>query len=103
MVDKKTVIGKILTLFKWFDIPLTLFFVGILTVIGIFGSWVYAIGLIVLAIIGITSGVVAMLLGDYLDEQQDLKKNPYFKFFIVRLVWVVLFALMFISVLKLIP
>ena len=71
MVDKKTVIGKILTLFKWFDIPLTLFFVGILTVIGIFGSWVYAIGLIVLAIIGITSGVVAMLLGDYLDEQQD--------------------------------
>ena len=102
-MKKFSLIGKILILFKWFDIPITLFFVGILTVIGIFGSWVYAIGLIVLAIIGIASGVVAMLLGDYLDERQELKKNPYFKFFIVRLVWVVLCALMLVSILKLMP
>ena len=99
----KKSIGKILTLYKWFDIPLTLFFVSAFALIGIFGSWVYVIGIIVLTIIGSASGVVAMLLGDYLDERQELKKNPYFKFFIVRLVWVGLFALVSISILKLIP
>jgi len=99
----KKSIGKILTLYKWFDIPLTLFFVSAFALIGIFGSWVYVFWLIILAIIGIASGVVAMLLGDYLDEQQELKKNPYFKFFIVRSVWVGLFALVSISILKLIP
>ena len=103
MPDKKSVIGKILTLLKWFDIPLTLFFVAVLAVIGFFGSWVYVFWLIILAIIGIVSGGVAMILGDYLDERQELKKYPYFKFFIVRLVWVGLFALVFISVLKLLP
>ena len=102
-MKKLSLIGKILTLFKWFDIPITIFFVSVFALIGFFGSWVYVIGIIVLTIIGSASGVVAMLLGDYLDEQQDLKKNPYFKFFIVRLVWVVLCALMLVSILKLMP
>jgi hypothetical protein len=102
-MKKLSLIGKILILFKWFDIPITLFFVGILTVIGIFGSWVFVIVLIVLMVIGMVSSFVAILVGDYLDEQQTLKKNPYFKFFIVRSVWVGLFALVSISILKLIP
>ena len=103
MLDKKTPIGKILILFKWFDIPVTLFFVAALTIIGIFGSWAYVIFLIVLAIIGIAAFVVAMLVKDYLDEKQTKKKSPYFKFFIVRLTWVGLFALVFSLVIKLIP
>ena len=76
-MKKFSLIGKILILFKWFDIPITLFFVGILTVIGIFGSWVFVIVLIVLMAIGMVSSFVAILVGDYLDEQQTLKKNPY--------------------------
>ena len=99
----KKSIGKILTLYKWFDIPLTLFFVSAFALIGIFGSWVFVIVLIVLMAIGMVSSFVAILVGDYLDEQQTLKKNPYFKFFIVRSVWVGLFALVSISILKLIP
>jgi hypothetical protein len=101
--NKKTITGRILTLCKWFDIPLTLFIVAVFSVIGFFGSWFFVIAIIVLAIIGTASGVVAMLLGDYLDEQKELNKNPYFKFFLVRLVWVALCALMLVSILKLMP
>ena len=92
-----------LSLFKWFDLPITLFFVAVLTAIGIIGSWAYVIFLIVLMVIGTGAFVVAVLVGDYLDEKQELNKYPYFKFFIVRLVWVGLAALIFISILKLIP
>ena len=102
-MKKLSLIGKILTLLKWFDIPITIFFVSVFVLIGFFGSWVYVIVLIVLMVIGLASGLVATLVGDYLDEQQTLKKNPYFKFFIVRLVWVVLCALMLVSILKLMP
>jgi|TARA_Y100000031_G_C8082827_1_gene320500 hypothetical protein len=102
-MQKLSLIGKILTLFKWFDIPITIFFVSAFVLIGIFGSWVFAMWLVVLAIIGIASSVVIVFLGDYLNEQQGLKKYPYFKFFIVILVWVVLFALIFILVLNLLP
>ena len=59
--------------------------------------------MIVLAVIGIVTFVVAMLVRDYLDEKQTLKRSPYIKFFIVRLIWVSLFALVFILVIKLIP
>ena len=67
--------------------------------------------LIVLAIIGIVAFVVAMLVNDYLDEKQTKIRSPYFKFFfkifpkfyIVRLIWLGLFVLILISVLKLIP
>ena len=79
---KKTLIGKILSLLKWFDIPITLFFVAVLTIIGIFGSWAYVIFLIVLAIIGIAAFTVAMLVNDYLYERQTKIRSPYFKFFL---------------------
>ena len=111
MPDKKTPIGKILILFKWFDIPVTLFFVATLTIIGIFGSWAYVISLIVLAIIGIAAFTVAMLVNDYLYEKQTKIRNPYFKsflkfipiYYIVRVFWLGLFVLILISILKLLP
>ena len=111
MLDKKTLIGKILILFKWLDIPITLFFVAALTIIGIFGSWAYVISLIVLAIIGIAAFTVAMLVNDYLYEKQTKIRNPYFKsflkfipiYYIVRVFWLGLFVLILISILKLIP
>ena len=99
----KTLIENILILFKRFDMPIILFFVAVLTVIGIYKGWIYIIGLITLAIIGVAIFVVAMLVKDYLDEKQTKIKSPYFKFFIVRLVWVVLCALMLVSILKLMP
>ena len=99
----KTLIENILILFKRFDIPIILFFVAVLTVIGIYKGWIYIIGLITLAIIGVAIFVVAMLVKDYLDEKQTKIKSPYFKFFIVRLTWVGLFALVFSLVIKLIP
>ena len=99
----KTLIENILILFKRFDIPIILFFVAVLTVIGIYKGWIYIIGLITLAIIGVAIFVVAMLVKDYLDEKQNKIKSPYFKFFIVRLTWVGLFALVFSLVIKLIP
>ena len=94
MPDKKDILGDIL----W-----VLFFAVILTIIGIFKGWIYIIFLIVLAVIGIVTYVVAMLVKDYLDEKQTKIKSPYFKFFIVRLTWVGLFALVFSLVIKLIP
>ena len=97
----KTLIENILILFKRFDIPIILFFVAVLTVIGIYKGWIYIIGLITLAIIGVAIFVVAMLVKDYLDEKQTKIKSPYFKFFIVRLTWVSLFALVFSLVIKL--
>ena len=103
MPKKKTIIGKILTLFKGVDIPITIFFVSAFALIGFFGSWLFAMWLVVLVIIGIASCVVVVFLGDYLNEQQGLNKYPYFKFFIVILVWVGLFALIFVLVLNLLP
>ena len=60
MPDKKDLVG---------DIFWVLFFVAILTVIGIFGSWAYVIFLVVLAIIGIAAYVVVMLASEYLYEK----------------------------------
>ena len=107
----KTLIENMLILFKRFDIPIILFFVAVLTVIGIFGSWAYVIFLIVLAIIGIAAFVVAMLVNDYLYEKQTKIRNPYFKsflkfipiYYIVRVFWLGLFVLILISILKLLP
>ena len=102
MSDKKDLIG---------DVIWVLFFVAILTVIGIFGSWAYVIFLIVLAIIGIVAFVVVTLVRDYLDEKQTKIKNPYFKsflkifpvYYLVRLSWLGLFVLIGILILKLLP
>ena len=102
MSDKKDLIG---------DVIWVLFFVAILTVIGIFGSWAYVIFLIVLAIIGIVAYAVVMLVSDYLNEKQTKIRNPYFKsflkifpmYYLVRLSWLGLFVLIGILILKLIP
>ena len=89
---------------------LSLFVIGAFGLIAWFKGggdldWFLAVffGLILLVIVGLIAGTVAMFVGDYLDEQRNLKKNPYFKFFIVRLVWVVLFALVFFLIIKLLP
>lgn len=102
MKDKKDLIG---------DIFWVLFFLAILTIIGIFGSWAYVIFLFVLAIIGIAAYVVVMLVSDYLYEKQTKIKNPYFKsflkifpvYYLVRLSWLGLFVFIGILILKLLP
>ena len=92
MKDRKDLIG---------DIFWVVFFIAILTIIGIFGSWAYVIFLFVLAIIGIAAYVVVMLVSDYLYEKQTKIKNPYFKsflkifpiYYLVRLSWLGLFVI----------
>ena len=102
MKDKKDLIG---------DIFWVLFFLAILTIIGIFGSWAYVIFLFVLAIIGIVAFVVVTFVRDYLDEKQGKIRNPYSKsflkifpmYYIYRLAWLGLFVLIGILILKLLP
>tara|TARA_B100001123_G_C14614311_1_gene751118 strand:+ start:240 stop:554 length:315 start_codon:yes stop_codon:yes gene_type:complete len=63
------------------------------TTVGIFGA------LILLVIVGIIAGVVAMFVRHYLDEKTKIK-NSYIKFFITRLTWVGIIALVFFLFIK---
>ena len=99
-------IEKIKNILKNEEFYIVLFFIGAFGLIAWFkgggdSDWFFAIffGLIILVVVVILAGVVAMFVRDYLDEKTKIK-NSYIKFFITRLTWVGLIALVFFLFIK---
>ena len=99
-------IEKIKNLLKNEEFRIALLVIGAFGLIAWFkgggdSGWFFAIffGLILLVVVVILAGFVAMFVRDYLDEKTKIK-NSYFKFFLTRLTFVGLVALIFFLFIK---